>query len=138
MRKLSLTVTGLFLLQSLCFVWAGWAAFSLFRLAGASWAQAFYVVKGEGEEALFFAALAILFYLAPRLRILIAAIGVLAGIYGAFWLSRSGQLFMGSLNPLHNNIIALSGWSEIIMVVLGAACALELVFLLRPRRTAGF
>jgi hypothetical protein len=127
-------VTGMFLAQAFCFAWSGWAACSLFRIAGASWGLALSVAETEGEHAFLFAAMGVLFYLAPRLRTLIAAVGIIAGIYSAFWMSRSFNFLGGSLNPLHGNIIALSMWSEIIMVALGLVCAVELVFLMRARR----
>jgi hypothetical protein len=133
MRKSSVLAAGLFLGEFLCLAWVGWDLFSLYRRLGASWEQALVVGETQWSTAFYYAAMSVLYCSAPRLRLFLAAIGVLAGVYGAFFIFKSPFLLLGSLNPLHGNFIALGVWSEIIMVFLGLTCVLEIFMLRRDR-----
>jgi hypothetical protein len=126
MRKIAGVVVGLFVLEAACFFYAGWWVVSMFRSSGASLGQALGAGEGSWATGLGYAVAGLVYWLRPRLRLPVAGLGVLAGVYGVFEMTRSSNL-LGSWNILHGDLVAVSVWSEAILVALGVVCAVELV-----------
>jgi hypothetical protein len=133
MTKLAIIITALCLLEALCFFWTGWWAVGMFRAAGASMGQIYQAAEGEWLSGIMYLAAGLLYLGAPKARPPLAVAGVLVGISGLYFVSRSINLLLGSWNFSHGNIVAVSNWVDAIMVALGLFCAIDLTVLLRRR-----
>jgi len=134
LKKLAIAIFVFCLFEALCYFWTGWWAYSAFRSAGATFSQAFAILKDEWTTGFFILLGGLLHWVAPRLRLPLAVAGVFGGFYAAYFMLKNTHLSYYSWNFLHGDLIAVMNWSEALLIVIALLCATELVIIARDTK----